>query len=210
MEVENDDLEKKLQDINAKKFFDGILDTIYFDNREVPTLKSRGMALRIRRVRGIVYITSGSTKIARNVCFTVQDYKVKKPKPTEQRNCLGSRDKIEYRVLKYEGDYLDVLRDSFSLGYEEKGSNIKHRTTYKLDQVNFELDKIKRTKELGDIELPLMLEVQTPEEQLTKGAIQMLGYDLNDKRVVDWSLDKIFRYYAGKYSDVSATIKNDS
>ena len=80
---------------------------------------------------------------------------------------------------------------------------MRNRTSYILESlVRFDLDEFTVTRELGQRALPLMLEVETPDDSITRDAIQKLGFSFDEelspgfKKVNNFTLRQIFDYYS--------------
>ncbi len=74
------------------------------------------------------------------------------------------------------------------LGFREKLVIRKHRTSYKLDDLEFEIDEIKEP-----IEVPAFLEIEANSEDRLSDAANLLGLELSDAK--DFSGKGVLKHY---------------
>jgi predicted adenylyl cyclase CyaB len=90
-------------------------------------------------------------------------------------------------------DLEDTLKILQALGFFPKQKMQKHRTSYTLDNVRFDIDQY--GGEFGLI--PEFLEIEGPVEQIKKYA-KVLGYQ--EKDCLPWSTDELISHYSSKKS----------
>ncbi len=167
LDIDRKDLEKKLLALGARKIFDDEIHAIYYDSPD-HSVRQSGGTFRLRR-EGSLAVLTYKTRIA--------DSAAKIRKETE----VSVSDFDEMRsILKYIG---------FSPWLEMK----KHRTTYVLENVHFELDRY--TEEFGFI--PEFLEIEGPDIETVYSSASALGFSAEECK--PWDAVQVAEYYsAGK------------
>jgi adenylate cyclase, class 2 len=161
--IDVEEVEEKLKEIDAEKVFDGELVSIYFDFPD-KRLEKEGKVLRLRKKDEKVILT----------------YKK-----------LISQD--EAKIMdenEFEIPDLDLMKKIFKeIGlfplYEFK----KHRTTYKLDRIHFEIDKYP--------DIPVFLEIEAPDLEEIDEMVSKLGF--SKEEVSSYSIKEVLEHY-GKIS----------
>lgn len=203
LEIDRETIEGRLAELNAKKVFDGRLDTAYLEKGEPPTYKQEGKFFRIRHVDGLVYLVGGQTNVSKRVIYTERAIKTKLSVSNQDSGLQVITDGKVARILeetveaRYEGRVIDdLVNEELSRGHYVKAREKKKRVSYLIDNVRFEFDSIYSTLALGDREIPLFLEIESPDSRLTMQAVVDLGYNLSHQNVVDWNMRKIIQHYA--------------
>ncbi|MDP2630142.1 MAG: CYTH domain-containing protein, partial [Candidatus Uhrbacteria bacterium] len=116
LEINKNEVEKKLRALGAKKVFDGKIDIRYFDFPG-KTLKKRGIILRLRN-KG----NHGELTVKSNFVRT-----------------KGAKTSYEEETPV---DFNATRKVLIALGYQEITRSTKHRIEYVFDSVKFEIDKL--------------------------------------------------------------------
>lgn len=98
-----------------------------------------------------------------------------------------ARDSVEREVQV--GDFDAACDLLFALGYEEKRLFSKHRTSYVLDGVRFEFDKLLDQYAF----VPEFLELEATSESAVLHAAQRVGFSKDE--LVSWSNGQVIRHY---------------
>ncbi|NQU99044.1 class IV adenylate cyclase [Candidatus Woesearchaeota archaeon] len=166
LEIDRKELEKRLVSLGAKKVFDDKVDSMLFDFEDDPIHKSKGL-FRLRK--------SGSKSTLT----------LKKHVKSEKAKV---RDEYEVEVSDFEKmkQILKLLGFHCWQGFE------KHRTSYVIDKVHFELDKL--TGEYSYI--PEFLEIEGPDVETIYKYVELLGFKKEDCK--KWGGPKLIKYYKKK------------
>jgi adenylate cyclase class 2 len=162
LEIDSEKIIEKLKSLGAKKSFEGNIEAIYFDTSR-KELKKRGVILRLRRRGDISELTLKKWMSAANA------------KVMEEKES-----KVE--------DFQEVRNILHNLGYREIVKRRKYRTTYRLGDISFELDKI--------TDLPHYLEIEAPSIERIRYAVNLLGLSMEDSK--PWSEGDLRRHYRNK------------
>jgi len=159
LEINVEEIEEKLREIGAKKVFEGELVSIYFDF-ESRSLEREGKVLRLRQ-KGDTVILTYKELISQDEAKIMDEYEL-------------AVDELEPMKRIFEGIGLFPL-------YEFN----KHRTTYKLSQINFEIDKYP--------DIPAFLEIETSDLNTLNGIISEFGF--SSEEVKSYSIKDVLEYY---------------
>jgi adenylate cyclase class 2 len=159
LEINVEEVEKKLKEMGAEKVFDGELVNIYFDFPE-KHLEKEGKVLRLRKKDDKVILTFKKL-------ITQEEAKVM------NENELEVKDFGLMREVFKEIGLLPI--------YEFK----KHRKTYELNQIHFEIDKYS--------DIPAFLEIEAPDLETIYKVISDLGFSKKD--VNSYSIKEVLEYY---------------
>lgn len=164
LEVNREEVVAKLLERGAKLILDSdLIDTI-FDTPDL-ALDTRGELLRIRQEdnESILTFKAAPTKIAR----------IKSSKETEL-------------IISDSAAFQSILE---SLNMKPVRTLNKHRTSYRLDNVRFDFDKL-----LGENDfVPEYLEVETDNQDVLLATLSDLGFTKDDYRA--WGTRKLIRKY---------------
>lgn len=138
------DIRLKLKRLGAKKIFEGELSIAHFDHAD-RRIKKNDQLLRVRTVGKVT-----------ELCFK------------------GAREKSAYKVQ----EETQVQTDSFpktvailqKLGFEEVRHWRKHRESWKLGKVSFEIDSWEG--------VPSFLEIEAPDEKAVEKYVKKLGFTM--------------------------------
>lgn len=139
-------LEERLENAGAMLTFDGDVDAIYFDYPDF-RLRKEGKTARIRRV-------GDKTEIV--------------VKGRSQSAAMANREEIETLVGDFEKARLIYNR----LGFVEMCRYRKHRRSYALGGMKFDIDKFRN--------FPLYLEVEAKTEADVKRGVRLVGLKMTD------------------------------
>lgn len=159
LEIDEEDVIEKLEKMGAKRVFEGDVETSYFDfdNR---TLLLNSKVLRLRKIGEKTELTF------------------------KQR--ISNEEAKVMNELEVEVDDLESMRKILEeLGLTEFRLARKHRITYVLGEIHFELDTFE--------ELPTFLEIEAPSVGEIKKFVGKLGFTMKDAR--SWSGMDVLRYY---------------
>jgi len=158
LEINVEEIEKKLREIGAKKVFEGELVSIYFDF-ESRSLERKGKVLRLRQKGDTVILT----------------YK-------ELINQDKAKIMDEYELAVNELEPMKRIFEGIGLPLYEFN---KHRTTYKLGQINFEIDQYPG--------IPAFLEIETSDLSKLNEIISEFGF--SEEEVKTYSIKDVLEYY---------------
>ncbi|GEM_PF-646669 len=151
---------KKLKSLGAKKVFEGELTDYFFDTND-SSLKKQNKYLRLRSYASKKYVlTLKENPISK-------EFKIRDEYEIEVSNITISK-----TILK-------------SLGYEEHKKSKKYRITYEIDNVMFDIQKIKK--------YPYYLEIECPNKSKIISFVKKLGFTKKDLH--NYSSDEIIRQY---------------
>jgi adenylate cyclase class 2 len=162
LEINVEEVEKKLKKMGAEKVFDNEVVSIYFDFKD-KSLEKVGKILRLRQKGDEVvltykeFISQDEAKIMDEYELSVSDFETMK------------------RI--FEGIGLFPL-------YEFR----KHRKTYELKQIHFEIDRYP--------DVPAFLEIEAPDLKTIDELISELGFP--KEKVNSYSIKDVLEYYDKK------------
>ena len=146
LEVDVNAIRKTLLRLGAKKILDDELNYVILDDKEKNLFKEKKL-FRVRRSNNTAHL-----------CF----------KNKAKRGKLRESEETEVAVDNYE-DTIKILRE---LGFTTRHKGEKHRESYLIEKVRYELDTIPG--------IPTFLEIEADnEEDLIKG-IEKIGFNLDD------------------------------
>jgi len=159
LEINVEEIEKKLKKIGAEKVFEGELVSIYFDFSD-KLLEKKGKILRLRQ-KGNQVILTYKELISQDEAKIMEEFELKVD---------------DFNTMKriFEGIGLFPL-------YEFN----KHRTTYKLNQTHFEIDKYAG--------IPAFLEIEAPDLKTIDEIVSEFGF--SKEEVKSYSIKDVLRYY---------------
>lgn len=146
LEIDREEIEKKLISLGAKMVFDDEIHAIYYDSADNSIRKSRG-ALRLRKEGGRSVLTF------KNYVENI-DAKVREEKELEVSDFNTMRSILE------------------SIGFSAWLEMKKHRTTYEHEGIHFELDKYHDEYEY----IPEFLEIEGTDIETIHKYVELLGF----------------------------------
>jgi adenylate cyclase, class 2 len=162
LEVDKDAIIAQLEDLGAKRVFEGDIDARYFDT-DSKKLKKQNITLRLRTRGDIIELT----------CKERNDTK-------EIKSCKETEINVS--------DMDAMISILATLSLKEYRRITKHRISYLLDDIHFELDTPKG--------LPTFLEIEADKKKTVQKGAKMLGLSLKDGK--PWSTRQVIEYYKGK------------
>ncbi|MEJ2567417.1 MAG: class IV adenylate cyclase [candidate division WOR-3 bacterium] len=162
LEIDVEKTEKKLKEMGAEKVFSGELINTYFDFPD-KRLEKEGKILRLRK-KGDKVILTYKKMINREKAKIMDEHELEVQ---------------DFELLK------SILKEvSLFPIYEFK----KHRTTYELNKINFEID------EYSDI--PAFLEIEAPDLETINEMVAKLGFSREEAN--SYSIKEVLEYYDKK------------
>lgn len=167
LEVDLKEIEEKLIKIGAKKILDEDLYAINFDytNR---ALRDRGYMMRVRKY--------GDKKIVLTMKQMISDSKVKAVEETE----------IEVK------DFEKTRAKLNAIGLIHERVLEKHRVSYEIDNVRFELERYTGENSF----VPTFLEIESDDENKIFEWVEKLGFSKEDCR--PWTTTDVIKHYKKK------------
>lgn len=162
LDVDVEDLENKLRALGAEKIFEGELTATFFDD-EQETIRRAGSTLRLRQ-EGHRYVLT-----------------YKKALPGEAK----VREELETEIA----DLATAKGILQALGYTPWFTIRKHRISYSLPGVKFEIDK--HTDDYAHI--PPFLEIEAEDEEIVFEWAEKLGYRRDDCK--PWTILDLAKHY---------------
>lgn len=152
-------VEKQLDELNAEKTYDGDVDVIFYDYPD-GRLHAEKKRLRLRDFGSKVELT------------------FKEKKSTEKT-------KIAEELEVIVSDFAAAQKLIESMGLQEVKRYTKHRTSYRLGEIAFEIDTIPG--------YPSFMEVEAPTEKKVFEWVEKLGF--SKKEAKPWTGSKVIEYY---------------
>ena len=159
LEVDTLYITQKLESWGAKNVFDGEVNASYYDFSN-GRLKDNNRFLRLRKKGSTVELTL-KEKVEHEEAKIMQEYEV---------------NVTDFEIMQ------KIL---YGLGLLEIKVARKHRTSYLLDEVHFELDTFPG--------IPTFLEIEASNMERVREYVQKLGYSMQDAK--PWSGGDVLKYY---------------
>ncbi|MBI2666758.1 class IV adenylate cyclase [Candidatus Woesearchaeota archaeon] len=157
---------RKLTSLGAQKTFDGEIVVVRMDFPNKRLTKS-GRLLRIRKL--------GEERV--ELCYK------------------GASESKEYKIQEETEVITSNFEETISLfeklGFKQYFKGQKHRTSYQLGKIKFELDTWPG--------IPTFLEIEAPTTRDVKKYVQELGYTM--KQTTTWTMTEIRKWYGEKEID---------
>ena len=150
----------------AKKTFEGQIETTFFDFADVRISKAKGI-LRLRKA-GEKSLLTFKTILSQESAKEAEEFEV-----------VVSDLQIMKKILK-------------ALGLSETGKILKHRISFSLGNVHFDLDTYEN--ELSYV--PPYLEIEAENIDLIYKYAELLGHRIKD--CLPWSTEDVINYYSTK------------
>ncbi len=161
-------IEKTLTSLGGKKIFDGDIQTLFFDFKNRAIIKSKNV-LRLRREQNKTELTYKKVSVT------------KAAKVAEEYSVEVSNLEMMKKILE-------------NLGLSITESMKKHRVSFVLDHVRFDIDRY--TDDYGYI--PEFLEIEAENNDLIRKYAALLGFE--DKDCLPWSTSELIHHYTFKKS----------
>jgi len=160
LEINKKEVIKKLQKLGAKKVFEGEIEGIVYDTKD-NRLHRNKIVLRLRK-EGNEYVLATKQRL-------------------KMKSKAKIREEIELRFDNFENMQI-ILKQ---LGFLPKYFNKKHRITFVLGKVRFDIDSYKK--------IPTFLEIEAHSEKEIEKAVKLLGYSPNQTN--NWAYLDLINYY---------------
>jgi len=166
LEINRKKVEKTLTNLGAKKILDNDIQTIFFDFQDGKIIKAKDV-LRLRKEDSKVELTYKKVR-ATQTAKEAEEYSVDVSSLEEMQKILEN------------------------LGLFETENMLKHRISYKLDNVRFDLDRY-----LGNYSfIPEFMEIEANNTDLINQYAELLGFKSKD--CLPWSTYDVIKYYSMK------------
>jgi adenylate cyclase class 2 len=166
LEIDRKKVEETLISLGAKKILDSDIQTIFFDFLDDKIVKAKDV-LRLRKEEDKIELT------------------YKKVHATQT-----AKEAEEYSV---DVSSIDVMRKILeNLGLRETENMLKHRISYKLDNVRFDIDRYMENYSF----VPEFMEIEAESTDLIDKYAEVLGFKPKD--CLPWSTYDIVKYYSSK------------
>ena len=163
LEIDKAAVVERLEELGAELIFDDELEAIYYYKDGV---LDKNSALRLRREGNDIALT----------------YKKKQAHSELSKSFIEKELKIEsFEIMD------SILQ---SLGFEVYEKNTKHRISYKLNGVRFEIDEYTNS----GTSIPVFLELEVIEESQILEYVTLLN--LNERKLVNYNYFELKEYYA--------------
>ncbi len=164
LDIDKDNIIKKIESLGAVKIFDGLVETAYFDTPDKKLCKDH-KTLRLRK-RGTLYELTLKEKVSKAEAKIMNEYEV-----TVEN----------YEVM------MSVLN---GLGFQQYLSLSKHRLSYSLNDIHFEIDKYNGKYK----DIPPFLEIEAPSIDALKTYVLKIGFSWSDAK--PWSSKDVLSHYS--------------
>jgi adenylate cyclase, class 2 len=166
LEIDRKKVEETLTSLGAKKIFDSDIQTIFFDFPDSKIVKAKDV-LRLRKEEGKAELTYKKVH-ATQTAKEADEYSVDVSSLEETRKILEN------------------------LGLRETENMLKHRISYKLDNVRFDIDRYMENYSF----VPEFMEIEAENNDLIAKYAELLGFKPKD--CLPWSTYDIVKYYSAK------------
>jgi len=165
LDIDKNKVIKRLEELGARKTFEGDVHASYFDFPD-KRLDKNDSFLRLRKKGDIVELTFKKL-ISREKAKIMQEDEV---------------------VVNDFENMIKILKD---LGLVElRNEAKKHRVSYELEKVHFEID--------SPDDIPAYLEIEAPDLEKLENAVEKVGFSMKDAK--PWSGKHVREYYQKKYN----------
>ena len=162
LDIDLEEIRKKLLDLGAEKIFDGEIHATAFDFPD-QRLKEEDSFVRVRKVGDHV-----------EFCF----------KGKNESSQFKLREEIEVNVSGFK-DTITILE---RIGLKKFHEGKKHRESYKLEDVRFEIDSWEN--------IPAFLEIEAKTEEKVIEYVKKLGFTMEQTN--NWGFSEIEKHYQEK------------
>lgn len=169
IDIDKDEMIRKLSRIGAKKVFEGQIDMIFFDT-SINALRKNKVTLRVRKKTNNL-----NNKIISEVTL--------KKKPSEEEDSDIVKVREEYEFLSDDFEKTVVFFEN--LGFKKKYRVRKERISFEYNNVSYELDKYDK--------IPWIMEIESGDIDTIREAARYLGIEKD--RLLPWSLNDLLKHY---------------
>ena len=166
LEIDRKEVEERLTSMGAKKILDSEIQTIFFDFHDGKIIKAKDV-LRLRREDNKVELTYKKVHTTQ-ITKEAEEYSVDVSSIEEMRKILEN------------------------LGLHETENMLKHRVSYKLDNVRFDMDHYLESYSF----IPEFMEIEAENPELIDYYAELLGFKPKD--CLPWSTYDVIQYYSSK------------
>lgn len=166
LDIDRKKVEETLTSLGAKKILDSDIQTIFFDFLDDKIIKAKDV-LRLRKEEGKVELTYKKVH-ATQTAKEAEEYSVDVSSLEEMRKILEN------------------------LGLRETENMLKHRISYKLGNVRFDIDRYMENYSF----VPEFMEIEAENTDLIDKYAEVLGFKPKD--CLPWSTYDIVKYYSSK------------
>lgn len=153
-------MKRKLKELGAKRVFSGNMLAIYYDTKR-KTIAKNAQVLRLRSKKNKVELT-----------FKTSEASKSNAKVCEETECHVDDFKAMDKILR-------------SLGFKAARVVRKHRLSFKLDKLSFEIDTYPG--------VPPLLEIEASTITDLRKAVKMLGFKMSE--TVSWNSFQVLEHY---------------
>jgi predicted adenylyl cyclase CyaB len=168
LNIDRRQVEDQLRRLGAKKVFDGEIESFFFDFKNHAMIQARNV-VRLRR-EGDEAILAFKKFLSNEAVKTVEEVEVG----------VSDMEKME-KILEF-------------LGLSITSSMHKHRVSYRLGHVHFDLDKYEKEHAY----IPEFLEIEAEDADTIHEYAKQLGFTFED--CLPWSTEELVNYYSKKRS----------
>jgi len=168
LNVDGRRVERELIRLGAKRVFDGEVETFFFDFKNHSVIKARNV-IRLRR-EGDRTVLTFKKFLSNEDVKAVEEYEV----------VVSNMQKMK-RILEF-------------LGLSMTSSMQKHRVSYRLGHVHFDIDRYEREHAY----IPEFLEIEAEDTGTIHRYAELLGFTIED--CLPWSTEELVNYYSRKTS----------
>ncbi len=171
LEINKDEIVKKLLDLWAEKSFEGFIHDVYYDfpNNPDHKMEANNRMFRLRQ-KGEEHI------------YTIK----RKRKSYQKSEWAHAKDEHETPVT----DITSFAKVLEKYGMEKTREKKKHRVSYKLEDMEFDFDLYEW--------IPEFLEIEGPDGDTIRNWVKKL--DLGEYKQMLWGSRKLFKYYDIPYT----------
>ncbi len=166
LEIDRKKVEDALAGLGAEKILDSNVQTIFFDFQDGKIVKAKDV-LRLRKIEGKVELTYKKVRATQTV------------KEAEEFSVDVSSLEDMQKILE-------------NLGLFETENMLKHRVSFKLGNVRFDLDRY--LEDYGFV--PEFMEIEAESYDLINHYAELLGF--SSKECLPWSTYDVIQYYSSK------------
>jgi predicted adenylyl cyclase CyaB len=166
LNVDKQKIEEILSKLGAKQTFDDEIATYFFDFEDNSIVKARNV-LRLRK-EGKKSVLTFKKMLGKQSAKVAEEYEVE----------VSNLPKME-RILKLLGLLLTEITQ-------------KHRTSYRLNDLRFDIDKLEKKY----AHIPQYLEIEAKNIKLIKKYAKILGFSAKD--CLPWTTTEVINFYSNK------------
>jgi adenylate cyclase class 2 len=166
LEIDRKEIEEALTFLGAEKILDSDIQTIFFDFQDGKLLNAKDV-LRLRKENNNVELTYKRVHITQTA-KEAEEYSVEVSSIAEMQKILEN------------------------LGLHETENMLKHRISYKLVNVRFDIDRYLESYNF----IPEFMEIEAENTELIDHYAELLGFKPKD--CLPWSTNDIVQYYSSK------------